>query len=122
MINQMVRLFTSKITKKFGKRAINKITRGQLKVIYLSVKMSVSSCSLSVEQMVLMKYASNTLRLRKFSGTMLMMVHVNLWVGFSFKCLAGSGLLFLSSWSFYRILALRTVSPIKFWSQEQPPQ
>ena len=68
--------------------------------------MSVSSCSLSVEQMILMKYASNTLRLQKFSGAMLVMVHVNLWVGFSFKCLAGSDLLFLSSCSFYRILAL----------------
>ena len=33
-----------------------------------SVKMSLPSCSLSVEQMVLMKHASNTLRLRKFSG------------------------------------------------------
>ena len=42
-----------------------------------SVKMSLSSCSLSVEQMVLMKHASNTLRLRKFSGALLMMVYVN---------------------------------------------
>ena len=77
-----------------------------------SVKMSLSSCSLSVGQMVLIKYASNTLRLRKFSGALLMMVHVNLWVGFSFKCLPGSDLLFRPSCSFYRILALRTVSSI----------
>ena len=33
------------------------------------VKMSLTSCSLSVGQMVLMKYASSTLRLRKFSET-----------------------------------------------------
>ena len=77
-----------------------------------SVKMSLSSCSLSVGQMVLIKYASNTLCLRKFSGVLLMMVHVNLWVGFSLKCFAGSGLLFLSSCSFHCILALRTVSQI----------
>ena len=76
------------------------------------VKMSLSSCSLSVGQMVLMKYASSTLRLRKFSGGLLMMVHLNLWVGFSFKCLTGSDLLFLSSFSFHRISALQTVSPI----------
>ena len=61
-----------------------------------SVKMSLCSFSLSVEQMVLMKYASNTLRLREFSGALLMMVHVNLLVKFSFKCLAGSDLLFLT--------------------------
>ena len=77
-----------------------------------SVKMSLSSCSLSVGQMVLIKDASNTLRLRKFSGALLMKIHVNLWAGFSFKCLAGSDLLFLSSPSFHRILALRTVFPI----------
>ena len=58
-----------------------------------SVKMSLSSCSLSAEQMVLMKYASSTLRLRKFSGVLLMMVRLNLWVGVCFKCLAGSDLL-----------------------------
>ena len=39
--------------------------------------MSLSSCSLSVGQIVLIKYASNTLRLRKFSVALLMMVHVN---------------------------------------------
>ena len=77
-----------------------------------SVKMSLCSCSLSVGQMVLMKYASSTLRLRKFSGTLLMIVVLNLWVGFSFECLAGSDLLFLSSCSFHRISGLRTVSPI----------
>ena len=59
-----------------------------------SVKMSLSSCSLSVGQMVLMKYASSTLRSRKFSGALLVMVHLNLWVEFHFKCLAGSDLLF----------------------------
>ena len=59
-----------------------------------------------------MKYAFNTLRLRKFSGALLMIVHVNLWVGFSFKCLAGSDLIFLCSCSFHRILALQTVSLI----------
>ena len=59
-----------------------------------SVKMSVSSCSLSVGQMVLMKYASSTLRLRTFSGVLLMMVYLNLWVGFCFKCLAGSNFSF----------------------------
>ena len=31
------------------------------------IKMSLFSCYLSVEQMALMKYASSTLRLRKFS-------------------------------------------------------
>ena len=77
-----------------------------------SVKMSLSSFSLSVGQMVLIKYASNTVRLRKFSGVLLIMVHVNLWVEFSFKCLAGSDLLFLGSCSFHHILALRTISPI----------
>ena len=77
-----------------------------------SVKISLSSCSLCVGQMVLMKYAFNTLRLRKFSGALLMIVHVNLWVGFSFKCLAGSDLIFLCSCSFHRILALQTVSLI----------
>ena len=56
--------------------------------------MLLASCSLSVRQMVLIKYASNTLRFPKFSGALLMMVHENLWVGFSFKCLAGSDLLF----------------------------
>ena len=54
------------------------------------VKISLSSCSLSVGQMVLTKYGSNTLHLRKFSGALLMMVHVNLWVRFSFKCLVSS--------------------------------
>ena len=84
--------------------------------------MSLSCCSLSVEQMVLIKCAFNTLRLRKFSGYLLMMLHLKLLVGFSFKLLADLVLLFLSSCSFYRILALRTVSPIQFWSQEQSPQ
>ena len=46
--------------------------------------------------MFLMKYASNTLRLRKFSEALLIMVHVNVWVGFPFKCLGDSDLLFLS--------------------------
>ena len=59
------------------------------------VEMSLSSCSLSVGQMVLIKYASNTLRF-KFSGALLMMVDVDLLVGFFFKCLAGSNFLFLS--------------------------
>ena len=77
-----------------------------------NVKISLSSSSLNVGQMVLIKYDSSTLRLRKFSGALLKMVHLNLWVEFSFKCLAGSDLLFLSSWSFYRISALRTVYPI----------
>ena len=77
-----------------------------------SAKMSLSSCSLIVGQMVLVNYASSTLRLRKFSGTLLMMVHLNLWVGLSFDCLAGSYLLFFSLCSFHRISALRTVSPI----------
>ena len=77
-----------------------------------SVKISLSSCSLSVREMVLMKYVFNTQHLRKFSGPLLMIVHVNLWVGFSFKCLAGSDLLLLCSCSFHRILALQTVSPI----------
>ena len=63
--------------------------------------MSLSSCSLSVGQMVLIKYASNTLRLRKFSGALLMMVHVNLWVGFSFKCLAGSDVIYHEKLRFY---------------------
>ena len=43
-----------------------------------SVKMSLSTCSLTVGQMILRKYAFNTLRLRKFLGALLMMVHVNL--------------------------------------------
>ena len=64
-----------------------------MKPFLRSVKMALPSCSLSVGQMVLMKYASSTLHLQKFSGTLLMMVHRNLWVGFSFKCLAGSDLL-----------------------------
>ena len=50
-----------------------------------------------------------------------MMVHVNLWVEFSFKCLAGLDLRFLSLCLFHRILALQTISPIEFWSQEQSP-
>ena len=86
-----------------------------------SVKVSLPNCSLSVVQMVLIKYASNSLCLQKFSGTSLIMVHVNIWVEFSFKCSAGSDMLFLSSCLFYRILALRTVSPIKFRLQEQSP-
>ena len=52
--------------------------------------MTLSSCSLSVGEMVLTKYTSNALHLRKFSGAFLMMVHINLWVMFSFKCLVGS--------------------------------
>ena len=64
--------------------------------------MSLSSSSLSVGQMVFIKHASNTLCLRKFSGALLIMFHVNLWVGFSFKLLAGSDLLFLSSCSFHQ--------------------
>ena len=77
-----------------------------------SVEMSFSSCSLSVGQIVLMKSVSNTLRLRKFLGALLMMVLVNLWVRFSFKCSAASDFLFLSSCSFHRILGLGTASPI----------
>ena len=37
-----------------------------------SVKMPLSSCSLSLGQVVLLKYASNTLHLRKFSRALLM--------------------------------------------------
>lgn len=58
--------------------------------------MSFSNCLLSVGQMVLIKCTSNTLLLRMFTGALLMIVHVNLWVSFSFKCLTGSDLLFLS--------------------------
>ena len=83
--------------------------------------MSFTSFSLSVRQMVLMKYVSSTLRLRKFSGALLMTVRVNVWVGFSFKCLARSDLLFLFSCSFHRILTLSTVSLIQLWSKEQSP-
>ena len=46
-----------------------------------NVIMSLSSCSLSAGQMVLIKPASSTLRLRKFSGTLVMIAHLNLWVG-----------------------------------------
>ena len=43
------------------------------------------------------------------------MVHLNLWVGFFSKCLAGSDLLLLSARSMHRIVASWTVSPIQFW-------
>ena len=76
-----------------------------------SVKISLSSCSLCLGEIVLMKYASSTVRSQKFSGAFLMMVHVNLWVEFFFKCLAGTDFLFLSV-SFHRILALPTASSI----------
>ena len=46
--------------------------------------------------MVLIKCTSNTLLLRMFTGALLMIVHVNLWISFSFKYLTGSDLLFLS--------------------------
>ena len=58
--------------------------------------MSLSHCSLKVGQMFLMKYASNTLRLRMFSEALLIMIHVHAWVGFPFKCLGDSDLQFLS--------------------------
>ena len=50
-----------------------------------SAKMSLSSCSLSVGQMVLIRIASNALCLSKFSGALLMTIHVNLLAEFSFK-------------------------------------
>ena len=74
--------------------------------------MPLSICSSNVGQMVLLKYASNTLRLRKISGASVMMVLVDLLLGFSFKYLAGSDLPFLSWCSFHGTLALRTVSSI----------
>ena len=45
-------------------------------------------------------------------------LYVNLWVGFSFKLLAGSDLLFLSACSFHRILPFQTVKlslPLSKW-------
>ena len=66
-----------------------------------SVKMSLSNCLLSVGRMVLIKYSSNTLRLRKFSGALVMMVHVNLWVGSFFKCLAGFVKTFISKLNYF---------------------
>ena len=84
-----------------------------------SLEMSLSSSLWSVELMVFIKYASNTLCLQKFSRTILILFHVNLWFGFSFKLLAGSDLLFLSSCSFHRILPFQTVKlslPLLKWS------
>ena len=76
-----------------------------------SVKSSFFSCSLSVGQMISVKYGCNTLPLQKFSEALLTIVHVSLWVVFTFKCLVDSDVLFLSSGSFHLVFALRTVSP-----------
>ena len=74
------------------------------------VKMPLSSCSLSVGQMFLRMYVSNTLTkgLKGLADNS----PCKFRVGFSYKCSAGSELLFFYSCLFHRVLVLQTVSPI----------